>query len=171
MEWKEMFGRLVSDPEDPLAWTHLQRQVRGWARREFGRQGWHLVEDAVADTASAVAVGLERAYGAETFRGFVFGHFLTARRQLLRVGRVSLLPLDNVDIAAAGSDDAPFNEETLSSVMRALATLPPRERQAGSLRHLEGLPASAIAAELGVSPENARLIVHRGLQRLRRGLK
>ena len=169
MDWKEIFGRLSSDPEDPLAWSHLQRQVRVWASREFRAQGWHLIEDAVADTCSAVALGLERAYGPDTFRGFVFGHFLTVRRHLLRRCRDGLTSLDGVDVAAPAEEDR-LEPEERSRLMQAVLQLPPRERRAVCLRHLEGLSPGEIAAELGVSHENARLIIHRGLQRLRRTL-
>ena len=170
MEWKEIFGRLARDPEDSLAWSHLQRQVRVWARREFRAQGWHLVEDAVADTCSAVAVAFERAYGEETFRGFVFGQFLTVRRHLLRRARLGQTSLDGVDVPAPIEETA-FSADERSRLMRALLQLPSRERRAVSLRHLEGLSAAAIANDLGVSQENARLIVHRGMQRLRRNLR
>lgn len=169
MDWKEIFGRLCDDPEDPLAWSYLQRQVRVWARREFRAQGWHFVEDAVADTCSAVATGLERAYGPDTFRGFVFGHFLTVRRHLLRRERFGHASLDGVDVAAPAETEG-FDPEVRSHLMQALVRLPARERHAVCMRHLEGLSASDIARQLGVSPENARLIVHRGMQRLRRHL-
>ena len=83
------------------------------------------------------------------------------------------MSIDGVDVAAPEPDeeDDGLGSETLSRLMAALVKLPPRERQAVCLRHFEELPATGIAAQLGVSQENARLIVHRGLQRLRRYLE
>jgi len=53
-------------------------------------------------------------------------------------------------------------------VWEVLLTLPARQRAAVTLRHLEGLSADDIAAHLGVSPVNARQLVHKGLRALRR---
>jgi RNA polymerase sigma factor (sigma-70 family) len=169
MDWQEIFARLSADPEDALAWSHLQRQVRVWARREFRAHGWHCVEDVVVDTCSAVATGMRRAYGPETFRGFVFGQFLSVRRHVLRRERFGHSSLDGVDVPAPPEHQAVEREDD-RHVIDALVQLPPRERRAVCLRHLEGLSGSEIAAELGVSQENARLIVHRGINRLRRHL-
>ncbi|MBV9173917.1 MAG: sigma-70 family RNA polymerase sigma factor [Chloroflexi bacterium] len=170
MDWQEMFARLSKNPEDALAWSHLQRHVRVWARREFRAHGWHCIEDVIVDTCSAVATGMSRAYGPETFRGFVFGHFLSVRRHVLRRERYGHTSLDGVDVAAPAADD-PLEGDERGHLMDALVKLPPREQRAVRLRHIEGFSGPEIAAELGVSQENARLIVHRGISRLRRQLR
>jgi len=46
--------------------------------------------------------------------------------------------------------------------------LPPRMREAVTLRHVADLPYDAVAATMGCSPEAARRSVHEGLTRLRR---
>jgi len=50
----------------------------------------------------------------------------------------------------------------------ALAALPPRQRAALVLRFHADLSNGEIATHLGISSANARLAVHRGLNRLRK---
>jgi RNA polymerase sigma factor (sigma-70 family) len=51
-----------------------------------------------------------------------------------------------------------------------VATLPPKQRAAVSLRYGSDLPHAEIAAALGCSPEAARRSLHEGLKRLRKEL-
>ncbi len=53
-------------------------------------------------------------------------------------------------------------------VWTAVATLPPKQRAAVTLRFASDLPHDEIAAALGCSPEAARRSLHEGLKRLRK---
>ena len=170
MDWDQIYCRLTSDDNDPLAWAALQRRVEVWARAVFWMQARHLIDDAVVDTCYGVALGLQAARGPATFAGFAYGHFLNARRRLLRVEVQPNVPIDDLDIAAPPQEEGP-DVEAISSLRRALATLPPRERTAVTLRYFHDFPASRIAAELGVTNGNARRILFNGLRRLRAQLR
>jgi RNA polymerase sigma factor (sigma-70 family) len=171
MDWEEIYARLVCDDEDATAHAALERRVRGWARRALRRRGWHAVEDAVADTCSSVAVSLRAARGAETFVGFVYGHFLNVRHRVARQYPPAET-LDGVDVPAPPvSGDRSPSERHLVALRCALEELPERERRAVALRYLEELSAAEIARTLGVSEGNARRIVFNGLARLRRRLR
>jgi RNA polymerase sigma factor (sigma-70 family) len=170
MDWDQIYSRLSTDDNDPLAWGALQKRVEAWARAALWTQPRHLVDDAVVDTCAAIAVGLQAARGPATFAGFAYGHFLNARRRLLRCGRQPLVRLDDIDVAAPLVHEGP-DAEALSSLRRALAALPAREQTAVKLRYFDDLPAASIAAELGVTHGNARRIVFNGLRRLRAELR
>ena len=169
MDWTDIYVRIAADRNDHLAWQALQKRVRAWACAHLGGETWHTIEDVVADTCSSVAVCFARARGDETFAWFVYGCYLNERRRTLayllrtRPARVSLSEAD----LPVHSDDPQVQLEERSEVWQALACLPPRERTAVSLRHLECLPCEHIAALLGVTVGNARHIIYKGLRRLR----
>lgn len=52
-------------------------------------------------------------------------------------------------------------------LIRALATLPPRQRRIVALRHLAGLSEAEVAEDLGVSLGTVKAAASRGLHRLR----
>lgn len=165
MDWQEIYRRLEAETNDYEAWMVLERHVAGWARAVFRSRGVHVVQDAVADTCAAVALNLQEARGPDTFAGFVYGHFLTVRRRLLR-GAPTWVPLDGIDLAAPDQEEAPDTDE-VRRLQRALAELPLRERRAVVLRYFDDCPSARIAAELGVTDGNARRILFNGLRRLR----
>lgn len=166
MDWEQIYQRLAADTNDGQAWDALERRVRVWARAVFWKHGNHAIDDVVADTCAAVALGLRGARGPETFAGFTYGHYLNARRRMLRSGLPSGVPLGTMDVAAPSEEDE-LDSDSLMRLRIALATLPQRERAAVSLRYFSELPSARIAAELGVTDGNARRILFNGLRRLR----
>jgi RNA polymerase sigma factor (sigma-70 family) len=170
VEWHEIYSRLRRDREDGQAWVALEQGVRAWARPELWGRGWHVVDDVVADTCSAVVVGLEGAHGGGTFAGFVRGHYLNARRRALREGhRPEVSLVSGFDVPAPAPETWP-DEEELSALRRCLAVLPLREREAVRLRYFEGQSSAEMGAALGVTEGNARRILCLGMARLRRCL-
>jgi RNA polymerase sigma factor (sigma-70 family) len=167
VDWDQIYDRLTSDTNDAVAWRALEKRVAGWARAAFWTQARHLIDDAVVDSCAAIALNIESARGAATFAGFAYGHFLNARRRLLRVElQRAGVSLDDLDLPAPPAEEGP-DTEALNHLQRALATLPPRERTAVTLRYFDELSSAGIAAALGVSRVNARRIVFNGLRRLR----
>jgi RNA polymerase sigma factor (sigma-70 family) len=171
MDWETTYWRLTSDREDAPAWAALEQRVRLWAHGSLRGVGGDLIDDAVADTCAGVAISLERAHGADTFAGFVYGHFLTVRRRALRTHlRRTTASREPFDMAAP-DDEPSLTEEQVHKLHAALAELPDREHRAVVLRYLESATPAQIAAELNVTPVNARQLVYRGLCRLRHGLR
>jgi RNA polymerase sigma factor (sigma-70 family) len=170
MDWNEIYQRLMADSNDHLAWEAVERRVEVWARSGLWMHGRHLIDDAVVDTCASIALGIDQARGAETFAGFAYGHFLNARRRLLRAMTVGTVTLDGIDVAAPQAAEE-LDAETLVRLKGALELLPRRERTAVVLRYFEELSAIQIAAHLGVTSGNARRILFNGLRRLRRQLR
>jgi RNA polymerase sigma factor (sigma-70 family) len=167
MHWEEIYERLAADREDVQAWRALEQRVRAWARANLRGRGAHLIEEAVADVCASVAVAFDRAHGARTFHGFVLGHGLNVRRELLKTRRALIVGLDDLDIAAPEDDKDTFEPGDLDWLRRALHALPDRERRAVGLRYFEQASGAQIAQALGVSEVNARRIVFNGLRHLR----
>jgi RNA polymerase sigma factor (sigma-70 family) len=163
-DWAWIYAELWRDPNAAIAWAALEEAVGRWARRDLADHGAAVVADAVADVCATVVVHLARARGAETFGGFVYGHFLNARKRALRQAR-AVAPLDE-GLPAPEAADGPTADE-LALLRRCLEELPARERRAVELRYFEDAPASRIAAALGVTDGNARRVVFNGLARLR----
>jgi DNA-directed RNA polymerase specialized sigma24 family protein len=182
MRWEEIYSRLVRDREDAGAWAALEYRVRTWARRAFRQQGWQLAasgeagEAVVAETCASVAVTLDSARGAETFAGFVCGHFLDARRRVTgqhqHAGTDTVAPVGGN--AGAGAPTRPGGDgptaAQLGSLHRALVDLPELERRAVALCFLEGRSAAEVGVALRVGEADARRIVFTGVARLRRRL-
>jgi RNA polymerase sigma-70 factor (sigma-E family) len=94
----------------------------------------------------------------------------TSRWRRLRA-RVSEVPLVvdgrwTVDIAADGLDHADRMSQR-DGLVRALRTLPPRQRAVLVLRYFDDLPEADVAAALGCSVGSVRSQASRGLARLR----
>ncbi len=65
---------------------------------------------------------------------------------------------------------AAARQETQERLRAALECLPPRQREAVRLRHLEGRPLAEIAAELDCTVQAAAAVIARGLRNLRAAL-
>jgi RNA polymerase sigma factor (sigma-70 family) len=166
VEWQDIYQRLQVERNDRVAWQGLEQRVRRWARLVLASRGAHAIDDAVADTCAAVLLNLGSARGADTFAGYVYGHFLNARRGVLRTSQLLTLGLDEIEVAAPAADDG-LDPSALWHLELALAALPPRERQAIALRYFEDQSSTAIGTALGVTRGNARRIVHNALRGLR----
>jgi RNA polymerase sigma factor (sigma-70 family) len=69
---------------------------------------------------------------------------------------------------AAVREEAIFDPDPADhEIWEAVATLPPKQRAAVTLRFASDLPHEEIAAALGCSPAAARRSLHEGLKRLR----
>jgi RNA polymerase sigma factor (sigma-70 family) len=133
--------------------------VAAWARRDIANASDR--DDAVAEACIGAVLGLDKAYGATTFVGFVRGHYLNARRRVSQRTAWPSVPLDSIDVPAPQPDEVSPDE--LSLLERCLAQLSARMRRAVELRYLQGATTQDIAQELGVSISNARQLVSRGL--------
>ena len=163
LEWPEIYERLQSDREDFEAHSALTSRVHGIARAALRQYGWQLVEDVVADTCSAVVMSLQKARGADTFKGFVIGIYLNTRRFYLDHWSASGT-LEAIDLPAA-AEPRP-DHDALALLQECVGELPPRERTAILLRFFEDAPYSRIAEALKVTQNNARQIVHVAKARL-----
>jgi RNA polymerase sigma factor (sigma-70 family) len=168
LAWGEIYSRLCRDRDDHEAFQALQRRVARWAHRQLQSPASlrEQSDDVVADTCAGVVLGLQQAYGADTFAGFVYGHFLSARRRYLHFSRVELVPLDDLQMPVYTQAEPHADE--LALLRHCLLGLPPRERRAVELRYFADVPSRAIAQALGVSETNARRIVFNGITHMRR---
>lgn len=70
-------------------------------------------------------------------------------------------------LAGPGSPDAAAQHADRDQLVRALATLTPRQRRVVVLRHLVGLPEAEVAEDLGVSVGTVKSTASRALAQLR----
>lgn len=83
------------------------------------------------------------------------------RARLLEEFPIDLAPFDGAD------KPEPIDRQRLAG---CLAALPERERTVLVMTFYDDRPSDAVAAELGISAGNLRVIRHRGLDRLRNGM-
>lgn len=172
----------------------LLRAARGYVGTEASAQ------EAVQETWLAVIAGLDRFEGRSRLRTWVHGILANvARRRGVQDRRsvpLSALSGDAPDgpvvdparFRAAGEDWAghwrdeatperwgpegrALSAELRAMLLDALEMLPERQRQVVVLRDLEGLTTPEVAAVLGLTPGNVRVLLHRGRMRLRQLLE
>ncbi len=85
------------------------------------------------------------------------------RREVL----VDAVADDAAPLAGPGSPDAAAHHADRDQLVRALATLTPRQRRVVVLRHLVGLPEAEVAEDLGVSVGTVKSTASRALAQLR----
>ena len=162
--WAQIYDRLKQNVHDGAAMLLLFEAVGTWARGDFANAADR--DDAVAEACNAAVLGIDKAYGALTFEGFVRGHYFNARRRVSQRAVRSALPLDDIDVPAGQTDDVSPDELVL--LQRCLTELSDRLRRAVELRYFHDASAQEIAHDLGVSIANARQLVSRGLASLQR---
>ena len=121
-----------------------------------------LVQQALMRTYLAWSTARERdplAYTRRTLANLRIDTWRKHRREVL----TSVLPEVSVD---AGAD----RHAERDRLVRALATLSPRQRRIVVLRHLEGLSEREVADDLGVSLGTVKSTASRGLGQLRTAL-
>jgi len=114
-----------------------------------------VAEDALAE---AFARAIERDRGIRHPLPYLYRTaFRLASAELQRDRRRGNL---SADLAASEAPD-------LVDLIRALDTLPPKQRAAVILHDEEGYPAAEVARLMGVSPATVRVHLHRGRTRMR----
>ena len=133
--------------------TWLFRILVNRARTRGGREGRQIAFSDLADAAA----GTEAAVPPERFRGAGDewpGHWAVPPRSWGGSPEQRLL---------AG--------ETLEQIERAVAALPPAQREVLTLRDIEGLSAEEACNVLGVTDTNQRVLLHRARARVRAALE
>jgi RNA polymerase sigma-70 factor (ECF subfamily) len=140
-----------------------------------------VAEEVTQDTWLAVMRGIERFEGRASFKSWLFKILLNRARSAAsreqRAGRPDEGIEDRFD--AAGHwiqppvpwsdqvDDHLVASELAAKVQSLLPTLPDAQRQVVVLRDIEHVDPVEVAAMLGISDGNQRVLLHRGRTRLR----
>lgn len=125
-------------------------------------------EDLVAETFLRAVQGLPGFERRSTFRTWLYA---IARNQVRdfwrRNGRHPAVPLD--DRLADAPEEVPACRPEVTALGRAVfAALPDRYRRVLELRVLDGRPVRAVAAELGTTTGNVKVLQHRALRQAAR---
>lgn len=142
-----------------------------------------VAEEAVQDTWLAVVRGVDRFEGRSSFKTWLFRILLNRARSAgsreHRAGgrHEELDAVERFDANGAWAeppepwadrvDDRLVAAQLAERVRHLLDRLPAGARQVVLLRDVEGLPAQDVAALLGVTAGNQRVLLHRGRARLR----
>ncbi len=145
------------------------------ARHTVGRDG--EVEDVVQDVLVAIVTGIHRFRGDAKLTTWIAGIAVrTAMRHAQRSRRrgAALTPLgasvEEHSTASPRADDPAEvveSNEFLDRLQAAIRTLPPRQRAAIVLRHIEGMPLQEIAEALGVPIGTVKSRLHHARRALR----
>lgn len=152
---------------DQAAFDQMYRVYEPYLRRHLRLTCGERADDVSAAAWESVAGSLHRFRGdGNDFRRWLF---TIARRRLVddlrRSGREPSVTTDEDHPEPAVDFSSPL--ETVEWVEWALAALPLGQAEVISLRVVAGLPVAEVAALLGISEENVRVLSHRGLTALR----
>ncbi len=141
-----------------------------------------VAEEVVQDTWLAVVRGVDRFEGRSTFKTWLFHILLNrARTSAGREHRTATVPDDAFDDCFDGNgawtsppvpwsdqvDDRIVADGLAARVQEILPTLPAAQRQVVVLRDVEGMTSSEVAAVLGVTDGNQRVLLHRARAHIR----
>lgn len=150
----------------------VTRHLGGVFRAALGVLG---DEDAASDVAQETFLkafkGLSGFRGDASFKTWVLAIAANEARGVLRkAGRRKELSLEKVGPVASGdapADQAVENREDAQRVLKLLARLPEKQRQAVTLRIFEELSFREIGEIIGSSEGAARVNYHHGIRRLK----
>ena len=175
-EQEDELGRLMVQAQngDRQAYEHLLRRVavlaQAFVRRRLGDSA--CCEDVVQES----LVALHRArHTYDPARPFVPWLYAIVQNRLvdaLRVQRRRLLR--ELDPARSPEPARPALQERdalARDVRRAVASLPDNQRKVIELLKLQELSVREVAARLGMSEANVKVIAHRGYRALRRKIE
>ena len=182
--FRELFARTYS---------MMKRVARGYVASDA------VAEEIVQDTWMAIMTAIDRFEGRSALGTWIFS-ILTNQAKTHSARERRALPFSSVapgDVEEPAVDPDRFQKddevwpghwatpprpwqrperrllslELRERLRRALDELPGRQREVLALRDVEGLEAEDVCALLGLSPENQRVLLHRGRSRLRAKLE
>jgi RNA polymerase sigma-70 factor (ECF subfamily) len=177
----ELVERLRAGDESAFVALVRMYQVRMLRLAESIVGNRAVAEEVVQDTWLAVVRGVERFEGRSTLKTWLF-HILANRARTASGREHRVEPVDAIDERfdangawvtppdpwADRADDRIVAAKLAGRVHQLVAELPAAQRQVVLLRDVEGLPASEVAALVGVSDGNQRVLLHRARAHLRR---
>jgi RNA polymerase sigma-70 factor, ECF subfamily len=142
-------------------------------------------EDVVQETWLGVLRGLDRFEGRSSLKTWIFRIAVNiaktrsgVERRTVPISSLSDEPTVEPSRFANGrwrtaptAFDRVAERQALACVRDALEVLPPRQRQVVVLRDVGGLDASEVCELLDLTPENQRVLLHRGRARIRAALE
>jgi RNA polymerase sigma-70 factor (ECF subfamily) len=164
---------------DEVAFASLWREFHPSLLRYLRVVTRGAADDVASETWAAVATSISRFEGDEAaFRAWIF---TVARRRAIdhfrREARRPAVPVDPVSlgttpIAAVAADpgDVAVTALATETALALVATLPPDQAEAVSLRAIAGLDVAHVAAIMNKRPGTVRVLAHRGLRELARQL-
>lgn len=136
-------------------------------------------DDVASQVWADVASSLHRFEGDDdAFRRWLFTiahrRSVDSIRRAVRDDRIAIRAADQVETAAAevvaGADEEVVRAEALDRALALIATMPDQMGAAVMLRVVNEMPIADVAEILRTSEGNVRVLVHRGMERLRRKL-
>ena len=130
-------------------------------------------EDVVQDAWLGMLTGLARFEGRSSLRTWTFSILVNrARTRGKREARTLPQPplIDAPSRWDASPEAVALSKEAMRQLDRALSALPPRQRQAVTMRDVCGMDAGEVCAALHISPANQRVLLHRARAVLREAL-
>jgi RNA polymerase sigma-70 factor (sigma-E family) len=142
---------------------------------EFGRVAWFLAgdrtraEDLLQDAYLRTWAHWSRVREGDPV-AYTRSVLANARIDAWRLGRREVLAAEVPEPADGGAADSAAGAAVVDDrgmLVRALRSLPDKQRRIVVLRHLVGLPEAQVAVDLGVSVGTVKAAASRGLARLR----
>jgi len=172
------------DPEREVAFTTFAyATVLGELKRHFRDHAWQLhvsrpVQEAYAAVRAAAEDLTHRRGRTPTTAELAAAAGVTEEQVIESLEARSALRTESLDVTRAEDDPRPVYDrptveagfrtvEERSWLVPALGALPERERRILKLRFFDGLPQSAIAAEVGISQMHVSRLLARSLTALR----
>jgi RNA polymerase sigma-70 factor (ECF subfamily) len=164
--------RLIDDARrgDQAAFTAIHRVYAPPLRRYLEAVSRDLAAEVESATWESVATSLNRFSGdGIQFRSWLFT--IARRRFVDEVRRSARRPLVVVSVTESPAVDPADLDDGPDWAVQVLRMVPTRQAEVVALRVLGGLSVDEVSRLLGITPENVRVLCHRGLNAIRRTLE
>lgn len=160
--------RLIDDPRQgsQKAFAAIYRTYEPPLRRYLDAVSPDLAAEVSSATWESVSGSLDRFSGdGGQFRSWLF---TIARRRLVdEVRRSTRRPLSVAEVPDVAAHDAMGEDGGPEWAVRVLQAIPTRQADVVALRVIGGLTVDEVAALLGITQQNVRVLCHRGLNAVR----
>jgi RNA polymerase sigma-70 factor (ECF subfamily) len=166
------FETLIERHHDEI-FGYLWRLLDGAGRRDYAVDAEDLTQEVFMRAYRA----FERLRPGSNHRAWLYKiatncAYTVLKRDRRQVQHVTPLggEIHHIPEGGPSHDDRIIVKESVALVRQAIGALPPRQRAAVIMRHIQGLDYAEIAAAMDCSEDSARANVYQAIRRLRRDL-
>lgn len=165
--WPEIYDTLNLDRHNSQAWNEIAARVRPWVWSGLRGFDEGIREDAVQDTCTRAFANFDDAHGRNTFSGFVYACFMSARRDILLHKPPRTTDIDEVSGVLLAPEQIGMERDDRQAIHDCINGLQEDDRELVTLCCFEEYKPHELTRRLGKNANAIRVQLHRARKQLR----